>query len=196
MEAAADVFCEVGFEKSTVREICRRAGANVAAVNYHFGDKLGLYTQVLLHKARFAEQATRASALAGKPEEQLRAFIRAYLEGLLGQDEPDSLIRLMTAEIANPSPALRKVVKQVIVPTEARVRSLVGEIVGLPADHDTVRMCAHSIIGQCLHYRHAAAVLGVLWPDLWRTPDRLERLAEHIADFSISALRAKRRKNA
>jgi len=42
LDAAREVFSEHSFQGATVREICRRAEANVAAVNYHFGNKEGL----------------------------------------------------------------------------------------------------------------------------------------------------------
>jgi AcrR family transcriptional regulator len=47
LQAAAEVIAEHGYQAATVREICTRAGANIAAVNYHFGDKLALYTELL-----------------------------------------------------------------------------------------------------------------------------------------------------
>ena len=47
LKAAAEVFAEHGYENATIRQICTRADANVALVNYHFGDKLELYTEVL-----------------------------------------------------------------------------------------------------------------------------------------------------
>ena len=42
LKSAERLFADRGFRNVTVREICRAAHANVAAVNYHFSDKLGL----------------------------------------------------------------------------------------------------------------------------------------------------------
>ena len=48
LSAAGEVFAEQGFERATIRAITERAGANLAAVNYHFRDKAELYTRVVV----------------------------------------------------------------------------------------------------------------------------------------------------
>src|ERR1700682_3996592 len=63
LEVAGKVFAERGYQAATIREICVRAGANVAAVNYHFGDKLGLYTEILQQSVRAAQIEAIQNAL-------------------------------------------------------------------------------------------------------------------------------------
>ena len=41
--ASQKLFAEKGFDATSVRDITTEAHCNVASVNYHFGDKEGLY---------------------------------------------------------------------------------------------------------------------------------------------------------
>jgi len=82
VRAAEALFAERGFKRVTVREICLAARANVAAVNYHFGDKLGLYRTVVQSAIDTMCETTELARRAGDgqpPEEQLRRFIAIFL---------------------------------------------------------------------------------------------------------------------
>src|SRR6056297_1114628 len=51
LDAAEFLFGERGFESVSLRDITGRAGANVAAVNYHFGSKEKLVDAVVVRHA-------------------------------------------------------------------------------------------------------------------------------------------------
>lgn len=191
LEAAGRVFADHGFYSATIREICMRAGANVAAVNYHFRDKIGLYTEVLQQSVRAAQIGAVHSALDldVPPEEALRAAIRARLRSARSGNLPDWHVRIMAHELARPTPAMSRVLNKVSQPVYERLLELVGEIIDLPPDHETTRLCTHSVMGQIFLYVLAGPVLVRFWPELKMTPAQLDRIANHIADFSLAYLR-------
>ena len=51
LRAAGKIFARKGFEGASIREICTAAKTNISAVNYYFGDKVGLYRAVIEHAA-------------------------------------------------------------------------------------------------------------------------------------------------
>ena len=194
LDAAGQVFAEQGFQAATVREICARAGANVAAVNYHFGDKLELYTEVLREAARSVHNAELREKLAGSdPREALRSMIRHMVERLYGGNRAGCAMRLMAHELSQPTPALARVVDEIIAPTAAMVRGVIGQLINLPPDHEKTRLCSYSVIGQVIHYLQARPVIEQLWPGFQMTPKNMERIAEHIADFSLAYLTSRRK---
>ncbi|HEV2909678.1 MAG TPA: CerR family C-terminal domain-containing protein [Candidatus Eremiobacteraceae bacterium] len=193
VEAATEIFAERGFHAATVREICLRAGANIAAVNYYFHDKLGLYTEVLRGAVATVPAALRPILERPLPPEQnLRAAIHAMIERLYGRDRPSVPFRLMRHELVQPTPALAQVVDELIRPQYDRLRGTIGALLELPADHETTRLCVHSVMGQALFYPLTGPVIARLWPQLKMTSERLNQIADHIADFSLAGIRSKR----
>jgi AcrR family transcriptional regulator len=193
ISAAGEVFAERGFQSATVREICQRAGANVAAVNYHFRDKLGLYTEVLRESisANQGEIMREAVMNAKTPEEALRLLIAGMLRRMYGDDCPAWNFRIMSHEMAQPTPALGRVIDEVLRPRYDQLRGIIGQILHLSADHETTRLCAHSVIGQVIHYVHGRPVIAILWPDLKLNQLKHRQLVvNHIADFTLRNLRA------
>ena len=192
LNAAARLFAARGFNDVTVREICSEAGANVAAVNYHFGDKLGLYREVLnkaIETMRATTEAARQAGQGGTPEQKLRAYISVFLQRVAGSGHDSWIHQLMTRELADPTPALDLVAEQVIRPRLAYVGEIVGEMLDRPPDDETVLLCVLSIQSQC-HAAMPNPIAKRLFPYAPGDVTALDRLAHHIADFSLGGIRA------
>lgn len=111
IKAAVTLFAEKGFEASSVRDIVTKARVNLAAINYHFKGKDGLYLEVL--KTAFEKLTENAGFDAEKlkslsREEALRSFVYQQLRPLLYRDEMSRYIRMFAWESAHPSKVFRK----------------------------------------------------------------------------------------
>lgn len=189
LDAAREVFSQHGFQGATVREICRRAEANGAAVNYHFGSKDGLLAEALNFAPLKAMQ--KANDRAGEcPRMRLHLFIHDFMLMLLDEKNPSSQCQIMARELADPTPALDKIVREAIQPLHEFLSRLVKEIAGDKISEPELRRFVHSIFGQCLFYRHSQPVLQRLHPELRYDHREIDAIAEHIAQFSLAGIAA------
>lgn len=194
LEVALEVFSEHGFRSATVREICKRAKANVAAVSYHFGDKVGLYRAVIGEaKCQAEERHPTRLATTGDPEKDLRQFLHAYVERLLMSDSCATHGKLMAREMIEPTEVLDEVVREVIRPTWEHLTGIVAANLGISVDdakHSALlRYATASVLGQVLMYRNCRAVVERLHPDMTCDTKEVAAITEHVAEFSVSALR-------
>jgi AcrR family transcriptional regulator len=194
LHAAAEIFAERGFKATTVREICSRARASVAAVNYYFQGKEPLYAAVLADLidrgfTLFPVEGAAPSSATG--EERLHAFVRALVFRLLGTESWSGLKgrgRLLAREIAEPSPFLESVIETRLRPQKDVLVDILRTLAAGRGDEETLRRCARSIVGQCLHYAFASTIMERLDLGIGNDPETLEELSRHIAEFSLGGM--------
>jgi AcrR family transcriptional regulator len=191
LHAAGDIFARKGYQAATIRDICRRAKANVAAVHYHFGSKERLYEAVLRHAH---EEALRRYPIdmgvteASTPRERLLAYVRALLLRMLVKGENSWHAALMARELSEPTPMLGRFVDRSIMPRMEKLRGIVNDILGPGADPALAALCVQSIVGQCRNYAVARPIMTRIFPDLTYDEPGISRLAEHIVRFSMAAM--------
>ncbi|MEZ5289352.1 MAG: CerR family C-terminal domain-containing protein [Vicinamibacterales bacterium] len=189
LEAATRQFAEQGLRRVTVRAICREAHANVAAVNYHFGDKLGLYRAVLDAAFEVLQETTRLAVEAGRglsPEDQLRAYIKVHCERIFALRAPNALHALLQREMNEPTPALEPVMDRRLRPRFEYLFAVVGALIGRPASDPRVVMSAMSIHGLIVLFRPnpLSERLGRQMK-IALTPDQA---TEHVLTFALAGL--------
>jgi len=190
LEAAGEVFAEHGRRGATVRDICKRAGANIAAVNYHFGGKDELYAAAVNYAHDCAKRYPVEAGLPADPtpQQRLRGFVRAFLLGLLEEGKPAWHGKLMAREMAEPSPVLEQIAAEGVRPRFMMLMGILRSIVGPDVSDAMLRRCERSIVGQMLFYHFARPMLVRLFPDERFDASAVDALADHILAFSLNGL--------
>jgi AcrR family transcriptional regulator len=195
IEAAAEVFAEQGFHHARISDICQRAQANIAAVNYYFGDKEQLYIAVVHHMQEQGDASPDYLQFddANPPEVQLRLFIHGFLSDLLKPCSSACLRKILTWEMMDPTSALDFMVETAIKPITDALNKIVSAIVKLPPKDNFVILSAASILSICMIYFTSKEIALRLEPsfinsDRTYSNDTIDMLAEHITDFSLRGM--------
>jgi len=194
-KAAIEVFAAKGFQGATVRAICERAEANVAAINYHYQDKEHLYAQVLEHIFRSPRTnfgALRPDLSGATPEERLREFIFNFFHEVYdcGEDEEQcaNLAAIYLMEMAHPSPKLDDIVEQYIRPDSEVLNDIIRDYFGPGYSADLRGYCVGAVIAQALNYCTTGPIIERLHPGEGFRPEMIEPLAELAFQFTIGGM--------
>jgi len=191
LKAAGEIFSKKGFRAATIREICAKADANVAAVNYHFTSKRKLYLAVLEYA--HGEAFRRYPPDMGLPErptpyDRLLAYVRSMLLRTLGKGRPAWHGKLMARERLEPTGLMDDFIDRAILPNARLLQEIVAELLGGAAEPSVVHMCAQSVAGQCRHYFASRDVIRRVSPGISLDEAGLDDLANHIARFSLAGI--------
>lgn len=194
LDEAEALFARKGYDTVSVREITKAAGCNLAAVNYHFGNKRNLYIEVF--RCRWVPRARRMQEVAKEslsaqdspsPIAEVQALARAFLEGPLSDEERQLHFQLMARELAWPTEAFELVADQVMRPflneLADRLRPVLPE--GLGEEGRLLKIL--SVLAMVLYFNFAReAVMRITGREY--SPEFKARLVEHIIEFSLTGL--------
>jgi AcrR family transcriptional regulator len=193
IEAAGQLFAEKGFKETTVKDITELAGANLAAVNYYFGDKEKLYEEVILHVFAYMRKnfpLDKGMDTADSPEARFRIIVHNLLYRFISPERPAWQAMLMAQERMNPHPVTLRTTHEEITKTRNLLFSSIGELLGPDAQTEEVELYEQCVVGQILHQ---ALMRSPHAPPLIKkgpaTGDEINRLAQYVSEFSLAGMR-------
>jgi AcrR family transcriptional regulator len=193
LETAGATYAELGHARTTSKEICARAGTNMAAVNYHFGGKDGLYEAVLVEAHRqlvSLDDLQRIAAGRAPARERLSRVLHLLLDRI-GRTRQAWGLKVLVQEMMAPSPQIPVLIRQAVLPKVQVLFGILAEILGLPAGHPGVqRAVLFTVVPAVLLLVAPKPMRQRVLPSLDRDP---QAAVDECVLFALAGLEALRR---
>jgi len=190
LDAAEELFCEKGFDGTSVRDLTKAAGCNVAAVNYHFGGKDGLYVEMFRRQMRrlFQRHKELIDTLADNPDATLEDLVRGAitepLKAIENKEKSAAVMKLLVREVLNQHVHKDEIIgdwKHEFLPLfcDAMMRFCPG------LDSETARLCMFTLDALVVHPILFYEIYLEMVPGI-----NAEGIVEHIVKFASAGIRA------
>ena len=198
LQAATEVFAEVGYHAATTREICKRAGVNLASIHYYYGDKAELYREVF--RLPFLDESNTFITLdinAVSLQEALRAFYGWFFPAVAEEDPMTRLfMRLHAREDAEPSGVLGDAMLQAYRPNHEKMQALLCRELGLKKVDVEVDRLTLALVGLATVYFHNRMAVDVFAPHLVNGQKAQELMSERLTEYAVALIEAERKRRA
>jgi AcrR family transcriptional regulator len=156
LQAAIEEFTEKGYHLARVRDICGKAKANLAAVNYYFGGKEALYREVIEFVFNIPDPFDLVVKGGGgkmKPEEYLQAWVESFLKNTSSESPLYKYrYKLIIHEMVSPSPLLPEIMEQKLKPRLMKLKEIVRKIRKDTVSDEEISALSMLIVGQCIYF--------------------------------------------
>ena len=157
LEVACELFAEAGFHGAHFREICKRAGTNVAGICYHFKSKEGLYQAVLMEAGRRLSESDKDLAACRAhlpPSQRLLNLTESLLQKL--SERHAWIAKLLARELLEPAYGTRSYVASGLERDCVLLQYVMKDLLRADPSPEAVRLHALHLIGECVFYSLAA----------------------------------------
>lgn len=185
LDAAEALFAEHGVPNVSVRKIVSAAGANIAAINYHFGSKDNLIRAVLHRRIEPLndERLRRLDDLENESVPEVEEVVRAFLEPAFkikqSGERGQKLLRIMGSVHHEGSVELRQEIAREFGEVGKRFLQALGK--ALPeVDRSELAWRFYFSIGSMIYSLHALAVPDELSKVLGDSSGAEERLVKFV----------------
>jgi TetR/AcrR family transcriptional regulator, regulator of cefoperazone and chloramphenicol sensitivity len=185
LERACRLFSERGFEAVSTREICAAAEVNPGAIHYHFGDKDGLYREVLRQpiehmSAQFVGFDDPSLTLA----QALHRFLTPFLH--MGNGGDMSVMRLHLRELLDPSPAFAQTLAEHVGPHHRRLAELLARHAGAATADTAIHQLAYGLVAMAHDYCLSRAFMDAITPGLLADDPHLTQLHHRLVNWGCA----------
>lgn len=192
---ALKLFSEQGFERTTVRQICKQAEVNISAISYYFGDKNGLY------KAAYVEPMGTPSddiVLFNQPEMSLEAALFGLFSGFIDPMKQNELIRqcirLHMREMVEPTGLWSESIDTEIAPYHQALLVVLQRHLGVTKIDDDLHRLATCIVGIGVHLLVGRDVIEKVCPQIASTPEALDVMHRRLVLYAMSMVEAEQQR--
>jgi AcrR family transcriptional regulator len=189
IESAGQLFGSQGFAETTSKAVARRAKVDLASINYHFGNRDGLYKAVLAEAHRRLIHLDELREIAATPlsaPEKLRQIFKILVARSLGPTGWNA--HVLAREILSPSSHLDVLFETELPPKFRVLAGIFSEISGIPQDEPALIRCAISAGAPCAVLFVVSRTQNPVACQIAGLPE--SELVDHLQTFAIGGLKA------
>ncbi len=195
LQAAMEVFAEVGYHAATTREICKRAGVNLASIHYYYGDKAELYREVFrLPFLNECNEFNKIDIAQVSLEEGLHAFYQWFFPSFAEDPMLQFFLRLHAREEAEPSGVLGDAMVEAFRPNHERMQELLCREFGMKKADVEVDRLTFALLGLATVYFHGRTAINDFAPHLVDGQKARETMVERLVGYGVAMIECERKR--